>query len=237
MKEDLSLFCVILPFLLWSAGFARAESVAGKGPEPDANFATVSSDAGAAFRSSAGAPTVSSDAGAAFVSIAGAASVSVEAKATPRKFEIPAGWRLIASGSPEIFAVPEMSPVPDESGEIETNALPPEKEFGSIWSERSAAFLEKLDRTHFIDMSRWAKEPMASFTLSDGWWKAVPLTPLCRASEPGSWLFGCLSQNSKSILPSHSPIVIRRIVVFVWYNQEKNSIYRIAVTIRGWREE
>lgn len=126
-----------------------------------------------------------------------------------------------------------------EEGALEAATPGPELEekFRVSWDGSASGTLANLDKTDFLDMSRWAKTEMASFSLAPDWWGKIPMAPLGLASDSRQWLFGGTPETSGVPLPSHSPLVFRRIVLFAWFDPVSARVTGVVATIRGWCEE
>ena len=146
-----------------------------------------------------------------------------------------------SSGFPAIVYVEEMKPFPDgftPASHPITPALPPKvlESFEHEWGQVVASISTAVHAESLRTLSRWAKAEMASFTLPADWLPPLPMEPVAHSADRHQVLF---SQDvSRGFpLPSHHPLVFRRLVVAVEFDTQKSQIKRVFITIRGWREE
>ena len=93
---------------------------------------------------------------------------------------------------------------------------------------------EEVTSEKLVEISRYAKNKMESFTLPAGWVDTLEFVPL--AVEDGVVIFGNKTRSGVP-LPSHSPIVFRKLVTRVHVSIADNAVTKVIVTIRGWCEE
>ena len=85
-------------------------------------------------------------------------------------------------------------------------------------------------------MARWAKSQTQSFHLRPDWAVNLPFEPLGFGAS-GTIVFGQLNVCDGFPLPSHSPLVFHRLLLFIELDQNTAELAKLFVTIRGWREE
>lgn len=138
---------------------------------------------------------------------------------------------------PPILTVDEMEPVAKEyfkkpSGvSAETLCA-----FQREWQTCRDRVESKITSLMLYNISKWAKEKMKGYHPPAGWIQKLPMKPT-GMSEEERYLFLFQEPEEGFALPSHLPIVFRRLMVGVLYDTQANNIIRIYVTIRGWKEE
>lgn len=149
----------------------------------------------------------------------------------------PAMNTLPAQSSPALEFVPEMQPF--------TNAFvmtPPNLEatvlqsFASLWRAQAPEVCKKVTSDSLAQISRWAVDEMKSFRLPEKWWEKIPLRPMGVSADSQTILFGQYKEDGLP-LPSHSPIVFRRLILAVCYHLPSQSLDKVIVSIGGWVEE
>lgn len=149
----------------------------------------------------------------------------------------PAMNTLPAQSSPALEFVPEMQPF--------TNAFvmtPPNLEatvlqsFASLWHAQAPEVCKKVTSDSLAQIARWAVEEMKSFRLPEKWWEKIPLRPMGVSADSQTILFGQYKEDGLP-LPSHSPIVFRRLILAVYYHLPSQNLDKVIVSISGWVEE
>ncbi len=138
---------------------------------------------------------------------------------------------------PEIITISEMKPFPEKIlPNVITLAPEINEKFNIQWILIRDIIEKNISPDTFYNLSNWAKEETKNFVPSLGWIRQIPMDSVKKISESNCVLF--FQDTEKGIpLPSHSSIVFRRIVVAVLYDLENQSIRKVYITIRGWREE
>jgi hypothetical protein len=70
-----------------------------------------------------------------------------------------------------------------------------------------------------------------------GWAAGLSLAPLHQAPGGQGTVLGLQPESSPVRLPSHAPIVQRRVVLAALYDPARDAISAVWVSIRGWAEE
>lgn len=142
-----------------------------------------------------------------------------------------------AQPSPALEFVPEMQPF--------TNAFvmtPPDldatvvQSFKALWQVQARAVCEKITTDSLVQISRWAVDQMKTVQLPEAWWEKIPLRPMGVSADGQTILFGQFKEDGLP-LPSHSPLVFRRLILAVCYHQPSQSLDKVIVSIGGWVEE
>eukprot|EP01105_Mastigella_eilhardi_P012936 TRINITY_DN2949_c0_g1_i1.p1 TRINITY_DN2949_c0_g1~~TRINITY_DN2949_c0_g1_i1.p1 ORF type:complete len:165 (-),score=39.11 TRINITY_DN2949_c0_g1_i1:97-591(-) len=142
--------------------------------------------------------------------------------------------------------VPEMQPVPGD-GRRGGDPVPPcdqRAAFAAAWEAAKPAVARAVTAARVVALSRWARQqteqgadPEADHEmLPAGWVDTVPMSLLEMHAEAGRAVYGCDTEEGLP-LPSHSPIVFRRLVLRAELDCARNVLIRVYVTIKGWREE
>jgi hypothetical protein len=77
-------------------------------------------------------------------------------------------------------------------------------------------------------ISRWAKPQMEHFNL----WPPVPQTRLEVVGIDGDGR-KLLLEGDVGVLPTHNPLVTRRLLLYLLYDRDNKQVFRVTVTIRG----
>lgn len=85
-------------------------------------------------------------------------------------------------------------------------------------------------------VARWAKEEMKNFSLPEAWVEKIPLRPMATFGEEQLVRFGQYKEEGLP-LPSHHPLVFRRLVLFADFDRPTQRIVQVIVSINGWVEE
>ncbi len=86
------------------------------------------------------------------------------------------------------------------------------------------------------NVARWAKEEMKNFSLPEAWIEKIPLRPVATFGDEQLVRFGQYKEEGLP-LPSHHPLVFRRLVLFADFDRRTQSIVQVVVSISGWVEE
>jgi hypothetical protein len=146
---------------------------------------------------------------------------------------------------PEFLFVEEMGALPFSEGKgvspflcegSATAALLPG--FKSAWASAALELDHGVSTATLGAISRWAKAETVAAQLPASWPQQLfpYLAPVASAPESDEiWLFHDISHGIP--LPSHHPLVFRRLMIGVAVRKSPCTITKIVVTIRGWREE
>lgn len=110
------------------------------------------------------------------------------------------------------------------------------EEFSTKWNDIADGLEKKVSPAILLSISLWAKEQMKGYTPPQGWLRKIPMHQVGMSEDKLSVLFFQETEQGFP-LPSHSPIVFRRLMVAAVYNTNTKAIPKVYVTIRGWREE
>jgi len=143
-----------------------------------------------------------------------------------------------AESPPPIELLHEMQPWPSEFGPLTAGFLDPAigESVQVQWHEHIASVAQRLTPESLIDISRWAKSEMATCTISLEQIASLSFGPEAQTPNREQVLYSQTVQDGIP-LPSHHPLVFRRLLVAVSFDTATRRICRIFVTIRGWREE
>lgn len=136
-----------------------------------------------------------------------------------------------------VVFVPEMQPLaPDVSETPPAVAGADLAGFRVAWEQVRGAAEAAATPEALAGVSLWAREQTTGARLPRGWIDELPMEPMARTAA-GRPVFGQPAERSTADLPSHLPIVKRRVVVAAEYDAATRTITRVFVTIRGWVEE
>lgn len=108
--------------------------------------------------------------------------------------------------------------------------------FASAWASAKPELTKAIDGEALRRLSRWAKPQMASYEPPVGWLDRLSMTPMAATADGMLVRFGQKPADGH-ILPSHSPLVFRYLLVAADYDRGSEQIGSVTVTIRGWVEE
>jgi len=139
--------------------------------------------------------------------------------------------------APVIVFVGEMKPFAEKLAEP-VDALPGEvvTSFAADWERVRPSVAEEVNAESLLGISNWAKEQMKGFAPPEGWIESIPMHP-SKTSRDGRRILFTQETEEGFALPSHSPIVFRRIVLGAVYDRQSHIVTTVYVTIRGWIEE
>lgn len=142
------------------------------------------------------------------------------------------------TSSPAVVFIEEMQPWPSEYGPLTAGFLDPA--IGEMvqvqWPEHIASITQHLTTEALIGISRWAKSEMATCTISLEQIASLSFGPEAQTTNREQVLYSQSIQDGIP-LPSHHPLVFRRLLVAVAFDTATRRVSRIFITIRGWREE
>lgn len=108
--------------------------------------------------------------------------------------------------------------------------------FESVWQSLQAHVVAQVRTDSLQRISRWAKAEMKTLVLPSDWPKQMPLRPSASTAENRMVRFGQFKEEGYP-LPSHHPLVFRRLLLCVDYDRGEQRITQVIVTINGWVEE
>ena len=152
-----------------------------------------------------------------------------------------AGPSSVSTEFPEIVYLEEMKPFPTEFKGCSGNGSAPiaieiSDSFQKEWVEMVVSVSVQVQSESIRGISRWARPQMASFTLPEHWLEKLSMEPIAHASDQRKVLFSQTVSNGLP-LPSHSPLVFRRVLAAAEFDTRERRIRKVFITIRGWREE
>ena len=130
----------------------------------------------------------------------------------------------------------EMAPFDKYEKAISSASATDQAKFDSQWKNLANWVEGQVSPEMLRQISRWAVEEMKTFAPARGWAQNLPMQPLFSSDDERYILFSQEPERGFPI-PSHHPIVFRRIVLAAVYDTKTKSILEIYVTIRGWKEE
>lgn len=150
--------------------------------------------------------------------------------------DFPAPTPPAAAATPEIVFLPEMTPLgQDYTGTVRLSVFDI-ADYREAWILAAPSIEAAVTPEQLASISRWAADQTRSATLPRGWAARIPWEH--RGSGPGGQiLFAQTAQESTAELPSHSPLVRRRVIVAPVYNPATRNIARVYISIQGWAEE
>lgn len=104
------------------------------------------------------------------------------------------------------------------------------------WQRLKPHMLTHVKPDSLRRISRWAAEQMQTLALPSDWIEKIPLRPIASSLDDRLIRFGQFKEEGFP-LPSHHPLVFRRLLLFVDYDRHEQSITQVIVTISGWVEE
>jgi len=145
---------------------------------------------------------------------------------------------VVATGSLVVEFVPEMQPFPADGAGSAAVGLPVPPGFAEAWQSVGPLCETIVTRARLGAISRWAREETlaAGANWKPGWIRRLPMFPVERRDD-GTILLSQTCPCDGLTLPSHSPLVFRRLLVRARFRTADRTIDRVWVTIRGWREE
>ncbi|MBI3039460.1 hypothetical protein HYY75_10540 [bacterium] len=143
---------------------------------------------------------------------------------------------VISAQEFELVFIPEMAPMEEEPSGKTRQISDISFRFQNAWERISDSVSSIITPKKVKDISRRAKSKMAGFSLPFNWIRKIPMKPLWIEKKTGFFVFGQEVIEGLE-LPSHSPIVFRRLIVRAFFDPKNQSIGKIQISIRGWREE
>ncbi len=141
-----------------------------------------------------------------------------------------------ASVPPSLKFVEEMAPLPAKFDKPAPTLSKEQRErFRQEWQALAPRLVKAVTAASLADISRWAKEQTAGTSLPPRWPAKLPLKPT--GCDAGGKVLFTHSVADGIKLPSHQPIVHRRLVIAAVYDVSAGMIETVYVTIKGWAEE
>lgn len=108
--------------------------------------------------------------------------------------------------------------------------------FRNAWLQIKPHLLAQVRVDSLRGVSLWAREEMKSFSLPEDWLEKIPLWPMASLGNEQLVRFGQYKEEGLP-LPSHHPLVFRRLVLFADFDRSTQRIVQVIVSISGWVEE
>jgi hypothetical protein len=146
---------------------------------------------------------------------------------------------LMAASQPNIpvVYVAEMKPHSPDFRPTTLTLTPAEiEDFERAWSAVRDDIEKQITDDAIVAISSWAKNEMRGFHLPAHWLADMPMTMQGALFDQSQLIFGP-TENTGLVLPSHSPLVFRFLMVFAQYHRVHKRITNVTVTIRGRLEE
>lgn len=138
----------------------------------------------------------------------------------------------------EIMWIAEMQDIDEAATSLSAPLSEDElREFDAAWERVRTHVEAAVSPERLASLSRWAVKETAAVRSQSGWTRCLKLKPIGAVRGSSLILFGVAAEASNVVLPTHSPIVKRRLVVQVVFDPASHRIDRVYVTIRGWTEE
>ena len=139
----------------------------------------------------------------------------------------------------DLVFVPEMDRLAGEFTASSALVLTDEElgSFEAHWSALRPLIKEKVTPESISKISRWAGAETIGVSLAAEWLESMPMYPLRSSSNGSAILFGQTPEDSSVELPSHLPIVHRRLILAAVFYRDSQQIGRVFLTIQGWAEE
>lgn len=109
--------------------------------------------------------------------------------------------------------------------------------FDLEWTRIRGEVASQVSAARSGEISRWAKTRTLGVQLPPGWIEHVALRPVGSDASGQFLLFAMEPHESSVILPTHNPLVRRRLVLGAILDRHRQVIDRVYVTIGGWVEE
>ncbi len=108
--------------------------------------------------------------------------------------------------------------------------------FATAWQREAAGICRRITADTLASLSRWAATETKAMQLPTRWWEEIPMRPVGISRDQEVVLFGQFKEEGLP-LPSHNPLVFRRLSLFAGYHLHRQSLVSIIVSISGWVEE
>ena len=142
-----------------------------------------------------------------------------------------------ATPAPSLVFIPEMEPFPGKFDKPPPTLSKERLErFRQEWQDVGPRLQQAVTAQSLTDIARWAKEQTARARPAPNWPAKLSLQPH-GLDESGDKLLLTHEIPQGVELPSHSPIVHRRLVIAAVFDVSAGMIETVYITIRGWAEE
>ena len=133
--------------------------------------------------------------------------------------------------------VPETQALPGNFNEREIT-LPPEElaRFARQWQQLKPRVRARVHADSLRALSRWAQAEMQKFSLPKDWLEKIPLRAMAARADERIVRFGQFTEEGLP-LPAPRPLVFRRLVLFVDFDRDAQTIVHVIISINGWVEE
>ncbi len=108
--------------------------------------------------------------------------------------------------------------------------------FFKAWQRLHPHVVAHVSRDSLLRISRWAVAEMKNLSLPVEWPAKIPLRLIAASRDQRLIRFGQFKEEGFP-LPSHHPLVFRRLLLYVDYDRTERRVVQINVTINGWVEE
>jgi len=108
--------------------------------------------------------------------------------------------------------------------------------FAAAWQREAAGICRRITADTLASLSRWAAAETKAVQLPARWWEEIPMRPVGISRDQQVALFGQFKEEGLP-LPSHNPLVFRRLILFAGYHLHRQSLASVIVSISGWVEE
>ena len=149
----------------------------------------------------------------------------------PPRYPSPQEAALTATYPMGLCFVPEMDYIPEVDTWEPCNAEDYEKDFAFAmkdWAAKRYWVSTRITPQVVRSLSRWAKLQMEHFNL----WPPVPQIrfEVVGIDPDGRKL---LLEGDVGVLPTHNPLVTRRLLLYLLYDRDTKLVFRVTATIRG----
>lgn len=136
-----------------------------------------------------------------------------------------------------LVLLPELQPLgPDFSMTVPSLDSTTLQAFAAIWHREAAGICRRITADTLAGLSRWATAETKDLQLPARWWEKIPMRPVGLSTDRQIVLFGQFKEEGLP-LPSHHPLVFRRLILFAGYQPQRQHLTTVIVSISGWVEE
>jgi hypothetical protein len=137
---------------------------------------------------------------------------------------------------PPVVWIPEMQAFNEDFSSKASPTNLETESFQAQWQVMRDPVATQVSTDTLVRISHWAQEQTKGTILPKDWIASVPMNPIGATKDGKRLLFSQSTEQGVS-LPVHAPIVFRHLIVGAAYDRDAQSISKIYITIRGWREE
>ncbi|MDZ7273736.1 MAG: hypothetical protein ONB51_03930 [candidate division KSB1 bacterium] len=138
---------------------------------------------------------------------------------------------------PSLIFLPEFQPFVSDylmtAPTLDTTTL---QAFAAVWQREGAGICRHITVDTLASLSRRAAAEVTALQLPERWWEKIPLRPVGVSADRRLILFGQFKEEGLP-LPSHHPLVFRRLTLFAGYDPHRQRLATVIVSIGGWVEE